>query len=167
MSFICHIHNYTEYNEEGNVFSAFNPSKCTHTLGAVGSQHCGARGAVGGSVPCPMVSPQSWSLPARAGIRTHNLGLPRVSSPTLYPLGHDCPHEVETILFLLCQYGVWSVDWSRVAKSNLKQFNIRQQHNKMWKNEGVWIHSQGTVNVSVYLYTHWKPVVSDKQKKYL
>ncbi len=27
MSFICHIHNYTEYNEEWNVFSAFNPSK--------------------------------------------------------------------------------------------------------------------------------------------
>ncbi len=26
-SFICHIHNYTEYNEEWNVFSAFNPSK--------------------------------------------------------------------------------------------------------------------------------------------
>ncbi len=46
---------------------------------------------VGGSVPCSRVSPQSWTLPARAGIRTHNLGLPRVSSPTLYPLGHDCP----------------------------------------------------------------------------
>ncbi len=30
MSFICHIHNYTEYNEEWNVFSALNPSKCTH-----------------------------------------------------------------------------------------------------------------------------------------
>ncbi len=30
MSFICHIHHYTEYNEEWNVFSAFNPSKCTH-----------------------------------------------------------------------------------------------------------------------------------------
>ncbi len=59
-----------------------------HTPGAVGSRHCGARGAVGGSVPC---SPESWTLPARAGIRTHNLGLPRVSSPTLYPLGHDCP----------------------------------------------------------------------------
>ncbi len=27
MSFICHIHNYTEYNEQWNVFSAFNPSK--------------------------------------------------------------------------------------------------------------------------------------------
>ncbi len=65
-----------------------------HTPGAVGSRHCGARGAVGGSVPCPRVSPQSWTLPARAGIRTHNLGLPRVSSPTLYPLGHDCPFRV-------------------------------------------------------------------------
>ncbi len=31
----------------------------------------------------------SRGLPVGAGIRTHNLGLPRVSSPTLYPLG-DC-----------------------------------------------------------------------------
>ncbi len=31
MSFICHIHNYTEYNQQWNVFSAFNPSKHTHT----------------------------------------------------------------------------------------------------------------------------------------
>ncbi len=63
----------------------------THPSGAVGSRHCGARGAVGGSVPCSRVSPQSWTLPARAGIRTYNLELPWVSSPTLYPLGHDCP----------------------------------------------------------------------------
>ncbi len=27
MSFICHKHNYTEYNQQWNVFSA----KCTHT----------------------------------------------------------------------------------------------------------------------------------------
>ncbi len=45
MSFICHIHNYTEYNQQWNVFSAFNPSKCTHTPGAVGSQHCSAQGS--------------------------------------------------------------------------------------------------------------------------
>ncbi len=32
MSFIRHIHNYTEYNEEWNVFSAFNPSKCTYSF---------------------------------------------------------------------------------------------------------------------------------------
>ncbi len=63
----------------------------THPSGAVGSRHSSTRGAVGGSVPCSRVSPQSWTLPARAGIRTNNLGLPRVSSPTLYPLGHDCP----------------------------------------------------------------------------
>ncbi len=30
MSFICHIHNYTEYKLQWNVFSAFNPSKRTH-----------------------------------------------------------------------------------------------------------------------------------------
>ncbi len=34
MSFICHIHNYTEYDEEWNVFSAFNPSKCKYTWGS-------------------------------------------------------------------------------------------------------------------------------------
>ncbi len=46
-----------------------------HTPRAVGSQRCGSRGAVGGSVPCSRVSPQSWTIPARAQIRTHNLGL--------------------------------------------------------------------------------------------
>ncbi len=30
MSFICHIHNNTEYNQQWNVFSAFNPSKHSH-----------------------------------------------------------------------------------------------------------------------------------------
>ncbi len=33
----------------------------THPSRAVGSRHCGARGAVGGSVPCSRVSPQSWT----------------------------------------------------------------------------------------------------------
>ncbi len=65
------------------------------------------RGAVGGSVPCSRVSPQSLTLPARARIRTHNLGLPRVSSPTLYPLGHDCPSN--TIHILEAYYSVLHV----------------------------------------------------------
>ncbi len=128
--FICHIHNYTEYNQRWNVFSVFNPSKCAHTWSS-GHTHTHAhtpgavdthtrththleqwthththleqwthththththleqwthththldqwgfvRGAVGGSVPCSRVSPQSWTIPARAEIRTHNLGL--------------------------------------------------------------------------------------------
>ncbi len=45
------------------------------TPGAVGSRHCGTRGAFGGSVPCSRISPQSWIIPAGAEIRTHNLGL--------------------------------------------------------------------------------------------
>ncbi len=35
----------------------------------------------------------SRGLPVGAGIRTHNLGLPRVSSPTLYPLGQRLPRK--------------------------------------------------------------------------
>ncbi len=46
-----------------------------HTAGAVGNQCCGARGAVGVSVLCSRVSPQSWTIPAGAEIQTHNLGL--------------------------------------------------------------------------------------------
>ncbi len=122
MSFICHIHNYTEYNEEWNVFSAFNPSKYTHTWssghthththtpGAVDTHthththtwssghththleqwthtHTHTHGAVG-------VRPgSSWGFGAllKGLTSVPNLGLPRVSSPTLYPLGHDCP----------------------------------------------------------------------------
>ncbi len=68
----------------------------THPSGAVGSRLCGARGAVGGSVPWSRVSPQLRTLLAGAGIRTHNLGLSRVSSPTLYQLGHDCPLSAMT-----------------------------------------------------------------------
>ncbi len=74
MSFICHIHNYTEYNQQWNVFSAYNPSKWTHTWSG-GQLTLRRRGAVGGSVPCSRVSPQSWTIPAGAKIRTHNLGL--------------------------------------------------------------------------------------------
>ncbi len=67
MSFICHIHNYTEYNQQWNVFSAFLTSSGQPTLRRPGT--------VGGSVPCSRVSPQSWTIPAGAEIQTHNLGL--------------------------------------------------------------------------------------------
>ncbi len=58
------------------MFSAFNPSKCTHL--EQWAADCAAPGE------------QSWTS-CRAGIRTHDLGLPRVSSPTLYPLGQRLP----------------------------------------------------------------------------
>ncbi len=69
MSFICHIHNYTEYNQQWNVFSVFNPSKCTHTWSSR-QPTLRRRGAVGGSVLCSRVSPQSWTL------QGHNRGPP-------------------------------------------------------------------------------------------
>ncbi len=72
--------------------------KWTHTRSS--GQPCySARGAVGGSVPCSR-TPQSWywrrilpppTIPAGPEIRTHNLPL---TSPTHYPLGHDCPNLV-------------------------------------------------------------------------
>ncbi len=40
----------------------------------------------------------SRGLPVGAGIRTHNLGLPRVSSPTLYPLGQRLPYVSHWVL---------------------------------------------------------------------
>ncbi len=52
----------------------------------------------------------SRGLPAVAGIRTHNLGLPRVSSPTLYPLGHDFP---------ICEVADWSSPSTFVRFYNL------------------------------------------------
>ncbi len=108
-----------------NLCSAFNPSKCTHTIvnthtpAEVGSQCCGTRGVVGGSVPCSRVSPQLWcwrwresagyllpppTIPARPETRTRNL---RFTSPTLYPLGpvffiaelvQTYPHRYEQML---------------------------------------------------------------------
>ncbi len=90
-----------------NLCSAFNPSKCTHTVvnihleqwaanaAAPGEQlgirclaqgshlSCGIEGgeSTGYSLPPP-------TIPAGPETRTHDLW---VTSPTLYPLGHDCP----------------------------------------------------------------------------
>ncbi len=81
-----------------NLSSAFNPSKCTLTAVNTHLEQWAAilrrPGAVGGSVPCSRVSPQSWywrwgehlfslpppTIPAGPGNRTGNLW---VTSPTL------------------------------------------------------------------------------------
>ncbi len=78
MSFICHIHNYTEYNEQWNVFSAFNPSKCTHL--EQWAADCAAPGE------------QSWtSCRSRDSNPQPWVTSGQVSSPTLYPLGQRLP----------------------------------------------------------------------------
>ncbi len=67
--------------------------KWTHTRSS------GRPGSSWGSVPCSR-TPQSWywrrilpppTIPAGPEIQTHNLPL---TSPTRYPLGHDCPPEI-------------------------------------------------------------------------
>ncbi len=71
--FICHIHNYTEYNQQWNVFSAFNPSKCTRTWSSgqptFGGLLKGLTSVVDNSYRSRNSNPQ-----------------PRVTSLTLYPL---------------------------------------------------------------------------------
>ncbi len=80
-----HTHTWSSGHTHTHTWSSGNTDTHTHTPGAVGSQRCGARGAVGGSVPCSRVSPQSWTIPAGA-----ENPQPQITSPTLYPLGHDC-----------------------------------------------------------------------------
>ncbi len=91
MSFICHIHNYTEYNQlcirALIVFSAFNPSKCTHTWssGQPTLQRPGSSWGFGallkGLTSVVDNSCRSWdSNPQPPG-----------TSPTLYPLEPRLP----------------------------------------------------------------------------
>ncbi len=90
--------------------------KWTHTRSS--GQPCySARGAVGGSVPCSR-TPQSWywrrilpppTIPAGPEIRTHNLPL---TSPTRYPLGHDCPYGPRLPLLRSLRF-VWALFFTR------------------------------------------------------
>ncbi len=79
MSFICHIHNYTEYNEEWNVFSAFNPSKCTHL--EQWAADCAAPGEQSWTACRSRDSnPQPW---VTSGFKSNALSI----RPTTAPLG--------------------------------------------------------------------------------
>ncbi len=85
--FICHIHNYTEYNQQWNVFSAFNQSKCTHTwssgqptLRRPGSSW-GFGALLKGLTSVVDNTRRSWDSNPQ----------PLVTSPTLYPLESRLP----------------------------------------------------------------------------
>ncbi len=83
-------HTHTHTWSSGNTHTHTHTTQHTWSSGHThthtwSSQRCGARGAVGGSVPCSRVSPQSWTIPAGA-----ENPQPQITSPALYPLGHDC-----------------------------------------------------------------------------
>ncbi len=101
------------------MFSAFNPSEWSSgqpTLRRPGNSW-GFGALLKGLTS---VVDTSFSLPARAGIRTHNLGLPQVSSPTLYPLGHNCP-----VLPVLAQSREQLGDHRDLVLRHLSQLGLR------------------------------------------
>ncbi len=95
--YLSHTQLYREYITSSEMYSLHLTILSEHTPGAVGSHvtapgeqlgvRCLAqghlsRGIEGGYFPPP-------TIPAGPEIRTHNLP---VTSPTRYPLGHDCPN---------------------------------------------------------------------------
>ncbi len=77
---------HTQYNQQWNVFSAFNPSKCTHTWSS--------------GQPTLRRPGSSWRFSALLkgltsvvdnSCRSRDSNpQPQITSPTLYPLGHNC-----------------------------------------------------------------------------
>ncbi len=84
-NFLCHIHNYTEYNQKWNLCSAFNPSKCTHTWSS-GQPTLWRPGSSWGFGT--LLKGLTSDMDNSCWIRDSN-PQPQVTSPTLYPLGHD------------------------------------------------------------------------------
>ncbi len=72
-SIIYFIHLLNITSSEICALHLTHPSAPTHR--AVGSQCCGARGAVGGSVPCSRVSPESRFKPTTSGNKSDALSI--------------------------------------------------------------------------------------------
>ncbi len=97
--FICHIHNYTEYNQQWNVRSAFNPSKCIHTW----SSGQPALWRPGSNWRFGALLKGLNSVMVNSCQRRDSNPQPQVTSQTLYPLGHDSRYYIllKNIFFLL------------------------------------------------------------------
>ncbi len=81
MSFICHIHNYTEYNQQWNVFSAFNPSEYTHDAAAPGEQ-LGVRCLAQGShLSRGQFLPEPRFEPTTSGYKSDDLSIRATTAP--------------------------------------------------------------------------------------
>ncbi len=108
MSFICHIHNYTEYNEEWNLFSAFNPSKLEQwasDCAAPGKQFWGFGALLKGltsvvdtSCRSRDLNPQPW---VTSGFKSNALSIrPRLNYK---PPGHPTPVYDKFIWCFCCE----------------------------------------------------------------
>ncbi len=131
-----------------------HPRAHTHTPGAAdththththtwSSQRCGARGAVGGSVPCSRVSLQSWTIPAGA-----ENPQPQITSPALYPLGHDCTSIITYSYTVLLHIQCGSVKSNAILikiHKHIKSYSIASEipsnvrfFSEIWMNEIPW-----------------------------
>ncbi len=80
-----HTHTHHTHTHTQHTWSSGHTTHThTHTWSS-GQSTLRRPGAVGGSVPCSRVSPQSWTFPAGA-----ENPQPQITSPALYPLGHGC-----------------------------------------------------------------------------
>ncbi len=116
--FICHTIIQSITSSEMCSLHLTHPS--AHTLEPVGSWRCGTRGAVGGSVPCSRVSPQSWTIlteprfePTTSGYKSNALfirpRLPRFMSFIFYCSNNSIYSlsEFKGSLWFWLESGLW------------------------------------------------------------
>ncbi len=97
MSFICHIHNYTEYNQQWNVFSAFNHSKCTHTHTHTWSSEQPTLRRPGSSWGFGALLKGLTSVVDDSCQSRDSNSQPRVTSQMLYPLEPRLPRHIRCV----------------------------------------------------------------------
>ncbi len=109
MSFICHIHNYTQYKQQWNVFSTFALYKYTHTWSS-GQPTLRRPGSSWGFSALlkgltSVVDNSCWSRDSNPQ--------PRVTSLTLYPLEPRLPPNI--LLVWQIQACHWTLQASSMA----------------------------------------------------
>ncbi len=88
--FVFVTHTIIEFNQQWNVFSAFNPSKCTHTW----SSGQPTLWRPGSSWGFGVLLKGLTSVVDNSCQSRDSNPQPQVTSPTLYPLGHNCPRQI-------------------------------------------------------------------------
>ncbi len=106
------------------MFSAFNPSKCTH-LEQWAANTAVPREQFGGSVPCSRVSPQSWTIPeprfepTTSGYKSDALSITATTAPLR---DSECKYNIEMLSFMrsnkLCISRYWIASLHNIQKFN-------------------------------------------------
>ncbi len=120
------------------MFSAFNPSKCTHTWssGQPTLQRSGSSWGFGALLKglTSVMDNFCWSRDSNPQ--------PRVTSLTLYPLGHDCPklpllkaHVQHDGAMYRQGQGIENGSWMGIASAAQKVVGSIPREHTYWKNK--------------------------------